>query len=56
MAGVFSSGYSTRSGDLLTFTAKNLTEAVDHQAGHVYLHLLSEQLIEIREGGVSVLD
>lgn len=56
MSGVFSSGYSTRSGDLLTFTAKNLSDIVGRQAGHVYLHLLSEQLIEIRESGVSVLD
>ena len=55
-AGVFSSGYSTRSGDLLTFTAKGLTIQNGRGAGHVYLHLFSEQLVEIREGGVSVLD
>jgi hypothetical protein len=55
-AGVFGSGYSTRSGDLLTFSAKNLGTAFGRGAGHVYLHVLCEQLVEIREGGVSVLD
>ena len=52
--GVFSSGYSTRNGDLLT-TAKNLS-TTERGAGHIYLHMLSEQLVEIRESGVSVLD
>ncbi len=55
-AGVFSSGYSTRSGDLLTFTAKNLETTLGRGVGTIYLHMLSEQLIEIRESGVSVLD
>jgi hypothetical protein len=55
-AGVFGSGYSTRSGDLLTFSAKNLGTAFGRGAGHVYLHVLCEQLVEIREGGVSILD
>jgi hypothetical protein len=54
-AGVFGSGTNSRSGDLLTFTAKNLLNT-GRGVGKVYIHILSEQIIEIREGQVSVLD
>lgn len=55
-AGVFGSGYSTRSGDLLTFSAKGLIQNSGRSVGVVYIHILNEVLLEIREGGVSVLD
>jgi hypothetical protein len=56
MAGVFGSGYSTRSGDLLTFAAKGLQQNFPRSVGTCYIHILNECLLEIREGGVSVLD
>ena len=55
-AGVFGSGYSTRSGDLLTFSAKGLQQNFPRSVGTCYIHILNEVLLEIREGGVSVLD
>jgi hypothetical protein len=55
-AGVFGSGYSTRSGDLLTFSAKGLMQNYARSVGTCYIHILNEVLLEIREGGVSVLD
>ena len=55
-AGIFGSGYSTRSGDLLTFSAKGLLQNHGRSVGTCYIHILNEVLLEIREGGVSVLD
>ena len=55
--GAFFSGLSTRSGDLLSVRCNNL--AVDNTInapGRIYVTMLSEQLIEIREGSASVLD
>ena len=54
-AGVFGSGLITRSGDLLTVTCKNLLET-GRGVGKIYLHILNEQVVELRESGVSVLD
>ena len=54
-AGVFGSGLDTRSGDLLTVTCKNLAEN-GRGVGKIYLHILNELVVEIREGSVSVLD
>ena len=54
-AGVFGSGLNTRSGDLLTVTCKNLNEN-GRGVGKIYLHILNELVVEIREGSVSVLD
>ena len=54
-AGVFGSGLNTRSGDLLTVTCKNLYET-GRGVGKIYLHILKEQVVELRESGVSVLD
>ena len=51
------SGISTRSGDLLTFRAKHLSsDNTVNGARHIYISLLAEQLVEVREGSVSVLD
>ena len=55
-AGVFGSGYSTRSGDLLTFSAKGLLQNHGRAVGTCYIHILNEVILEVREGGVSVLD
>jgi hypothetical protein len=54
-SGVFGSGLNTRSGDLLTVTCKNLSET-GRGVGKIYLHILNEMVIELRESGVSVLD
>ncbi len=54
-AGVFGSGLNTRSGDLLTVTLKNLNEN-GRGVGKIYLHILNETVVELRESGVSVLD
>ena len=54
-AGVFGSGLNTRSGDLLTVTLKNLNEN-GRGVGKIYLHILNEVVLEMRESGVSVLD
>ena len=55
-AGAFS-GLNTRAGDLLTIRAKNLaTDAAVNAASRVYVTLLHEAIVEVREGSVSVLD
>ena len=51
------SGLSTRSGDLISVRCKNMaTDNTINAAGPVYVTLISEQIVEIREGSVSVLD
>ena len=48
-------GLNTRSGDLLTFRAKNVSQDA-YNPGRIFVSMISEQLIEIREGSVAVLD
>ena len=51
------SGVSTRAGDLLTFRAKNLSpDNTTNGAGRVFVCLIVEQLVECREGSISILD
>ena len=51
------SGLSTRSGDLISVRCKNMaTDNTINAAGRVYVTLISEQIVEIREGSVAVLD
>jgi hypothetical protein len=51
------SGLSTRSGDLLSVRCKGLaTDNTINAPGRIYVTMISEQIIEIREGSVSVLD
>ena len=48
---------STRAGDLLSIRAKDLSQDnTINAAGKCYATLLSEQIVEFREGSVSVLD
>ena len=57
VAGAAFSGLSTRSGDLLSVRCKNLaTDNTINGASRIYVTMISEQLIEIREGSTSVLD
>ena len=50
------SGLSTRSGDLISVRCKNMaTDNTINAAGRVYVTLISEQIVEIREGSVAVL-
>ena len=51
------SGLNTRSGDLLSVRCKNMSaDNTVNGAGKCYVTLLNEQILEIREGSVSVLD
>ena len=51
------SGLNTRSGDLLTVKIKNLSQDnTTNGAGRIFICLVNESLIEIREGSVSILD
>ena len=51
------SGLSTRSGDLLSVRCKGLaTDNTINAAGRIFVTMISEQIIEIREGSTSVLD
>ncbi len=51
------SGLNTRSGDLISIRAKNLaTDNTVNAAGRIYVTMITEQLVEIREGSVAVLD
>jgi hypothetical protein len=49
------SGLNTRSGDLLVFRATNLDPGI-RAPGRCFVHMVSEQIIELRESGVSILD
>ena len=51
------SGQNTRAGDLLSVRCKGLSvDNTINAPGRIYVTMLSEQLIEIREGSASVLD
>ena len=51
------SGLNTRSGDLLSVRCKHMSaDNTVNGAGKCYVTLLNEQILEIREGSVSVLD
>ena len=49
------SGISTRSGDLLTVKINNL-EQTAFSAGRIFVHMVAETIVELRESGVQVLD
>ena len=51
------SGINTRSGDLITIRAKNMSnDNTVNGAGKCFVTMISEQIIEIREGSCTVLD
>ena len=49
------SSVNTRSGDLLTVRVTGLNGDI-RQAGRIFVHMVSETIIELRESGVQVLD
>ena len=49
------SSVNTRSGDLLTVKVNNLNGDVG-QAGRIFVHVVAETIVELRESGVRVLD
>ena len=49
------SSVNTRSGDLLTVKVNNLDQMAS-SAGRVFVHMVSETIVELRESGVQVLD
>ena len=49
------SSISTRSGDLLTVKVNGLNSDT-RQAGRIFVHMVAETIIELRESGCSVLD
>ena len=49
------SSVNTRSGDLLTFKATNLDQYA-RSAGRIFISMVAETIIELRESGVTVLD
>jgi hypothetical protein len=49
------SSVNTRSGDLLTVKVNGLNGDI-RQAGRIFVHMVAEQIMEVRESGVSVLD
>ena len=49
------SSVNTRSGDLLTVRVTGLNGGI-RQAGRIFVHMVSETIIELRESGVQVLD
>ena len=55
--GVAFHGLNTRARDLMNIRTKNMaTDNTIHTPGRCYVTLSCEQLVEIREGSVSVLD
>ena len=46
---------NTRSGDLLTVKVNNLNGDI-RQAGRIFVHMVAETIVELRESGVQVLD
>ena len=54
--GQFASGTNTRSGDLLSFRASNVSPTDAGGVGRVVMTFVNESILEIREGGVSLLD
>jgi hypothetical protein len=49
------SSVNMRSGDLLTIRVNNLNGDV-RQAGRIFVHMVAEQIFELRESGVQVMD
>jgi hypothetical protein len=49
------SSVNTRSGDLLTVKVTGLNGDI-RQAGRIFVHMVAEQIMELRESGVQVLD
>ena len=49
------SSINTRSGDLLSVFVRNLDPGI-RGPGRVYVHMISEQIVELRESGVTVMD
>ena len=49
------SSVSTRSGDLLTVKVNNLDQMA-FSAGRIFVHMVAETIVELRESGVQVLD
>ena len=49
------SSVNTRSGDLLTVKVNNLNGDA-RQAGRIFVHMVAETIVELRESGVQVLD
>ena len=49
------SSVNTRSGDLLTVKVNNLDQFA-YQAGRIFVHMVAETIVELRESGVQVLD
>ena len=46
---------NTRSGDLLTVKVNNLDQFA-YSAGRIFVHMVAETIVELRESGVQVLD
>jgi len=49
------SSVSTRSGDLLTVKLSNMDTGA-RQAGRIFVHMIAEVILELKEGGITVLD
>ena len=49
------SSVNTRSGDLLTVKVNNLDQMA-FSAGRIFVHMVAETIVELRESGVQVLD
>ena len=49
------SSVNTRSGDFLTVKVNNLDQMAS-SAGRIFVHMIAETIVELRESGVQVLD
>ena len=49
-------GVSSRSGDLLTASFKNLTTVAERRAVRAHITVVAETILELREGGATVLE
>jgi hypothetical protein len=49
------SSVNTRSGDLLTVKVNGLNGDI-RSAGRVFVHMVAEQIMELRESGIQILD
>ena len=49
------SSVNTRVGDLLTVKVNNLDQYA-YQAARIFMHMVAETIVELRESGVQVLD
>ena len=50
------SGVPSRSGDLLTGSFKNLTTVAERRAVRAHISIVTETILELREGGATVLE